>query len=536
MMTEIETTRRERIRTSWWMTVNWMSYVLKYSLYWEVVKLISMGLNDREIAIGQVMIIGIPLLLMQIIHNGARYMLEGIINESIKKLYEKLIEKMVYYKVDFFVERTEKIKKIWFYLNSVESLLGKLVIDLPEIVMFMIYYIIVIMNISLKLKDMRIYIFPICSMMSMVVTCSLSRKQYYYQKQMSELYYEMKGRVLETMKNIKHVKLNSAERDEIKRMTESYELYDKNRSETRKIGMIMRGISEIIKNIIMLMPVTLTYLYGEMAEKIYMTYMTWKLYGKLLDLREINNYYNWIVPKIKNMEQIINYEEIEKPELKIKSSNELKDNNIIFYNVNFSYDGQKEVLTDVNFTFERGRINLLLGANGSGKSTLMNLLLRLYDLRTEKDRNIIYYKGKNINSMSLKELRQSITFVSKEVTLKEGTVWENITYGCENEEQVEQGCELLNCREWVRKNREVLVGPWGRRILGGDKKKIQLINAISRNTEVIIFDEPTNTLDAEAIKWFITFIKNLKKNYNKTIIIISHDVRLRAHVDKIVNL
>lgn len=195
-------------------------------------------------------------------------------------------------------------------------------------------------------------------------------------------------------------------------------------------------------------------------------------------------------------------------------------------------------MKNISFKLVHNQINLLLGPNGSGKSTIIKLLLRLYELEESDNKNIIYYSGKNIKSMSLEELRNSITFVAQEPAIFNDTVWNNLTYGIEHisETQILNNCALLDSKEWIVEQKNKIAGFRGKELSGGEKKKIQLINSISRNTDVIIFDEPTNALDSNALKWFIGFVKKIKEDYKKTVIIITHDTRLTDVVDNVVTL
>lgn len=217
------------------------------------------------------------------------------------------------------------------------------------------------------------------------------------------------------------------------------------------------------------------------------------------------------------------------------------DNNIggiIYDNVTFSYDGTINVIRNLSFEFKDNKINLLLGPNGSGKSTLIKLLLRLYELENKENENNIYFRNVNVKDLSLKELRKKITFVSHEPHIFNESVLYNIKYGNENvaDNMIIELCDILYSREWLLQNKNNLAGFRGRNLSGGERKKIQLINAICRNSDVIIFDEPTNTLDSNALQWFNEFVINLRDNHHKTIVIITHDIRLKAVSDHTVDL
>jgi len=80
------------------------------------------------------------------------------------------------------------------------------------------------------------------------------------------------------------------------------------------------------------------------------------------------------------------------------------------------------------------------------------------------------------------------------------------------------------------------IGFMGNKLSGGEKKRVQLLNLTSKMTDVIIFDEPSNALDNSAINWFIKFVNMLKEKYGKTVIIITHDIRLKPLADNIIEM
>jgi len=126
------------------------------------------------------------------------------------------------------------------------------------------------------------------------------------------------------------------------------------------------------------------------------------------------------------------------------------------------------------------------------------------------DKNKIYFKGNDIKELTLRELRKRIVFVSQEPYIFNESILYNIKYGNEKvmDAKVIELCDIIYSRDWLLQNKDKSTGFRGRNLSGGEKKKIQLINAICRDAEVIIFDEPTNTLDSNAIIWFNEFIKS----------------------------
>ena len=289
------------------------------------------------------------------------------------------------------------------------------------------------------------------------------------------------------------------------------------------------GIIYVLKN--MFKPIDL----------IYLTINTGNFCYQIIQLKEIYNYYMKINPKVEIIYHMLSTDEkINNKNSQEQQTEQIDDNTggIIYDNITFSYDGSINVIKNLSFEFKDNKINLLLGPNGSGKSTLIKLLLRLYEIDSKEGVNNIYFRNVNIKDLNIKELRKRIVFVSQEPHIFNETVLYNIKYGNENvpDNMIIDLCDILYSREWLLQNKNNLAGFRGRNLSGGERKKIQLINAICRNSDVIIFDEPTNTLDSNALQWFNEFIINLKDNHHKTIVIITHDIRLKTVSDHIVDL
>ncbi len=114
----------------------------------------------------------------------------------------------------------------------------------------------------------------------------------------------------------------------------------------------------------------------------------------------------------------------------------------------------------------------------------------------------------------------------------------NVCYGYSDDydKRVFNYSDLLDLGEWIITNSNKKCGFMGKNLSGGEKKKVQLLNAICGQSKVIIFDEPSNALDKVALEWFKTFVKQLRDKYGKTIIIITHDARLMELSDHTVDM
>jgi ABC-type multidrug transport system fused ATPase/permease subunit len=492
----------------------------------------------------------VKLFIIHLLQHVVKYILEKLIMVGIKELFRNISKCIMYNTMDFFKKDVQnKINQIWLYLNNIETMMEKLLIDLPKILTFIIYYIYVIYAIY---PQAILLIIPI-NIFIVLALHPFSKKQYKLQKEKLQLDLDVKNKLLEATSNIEFVKLNNRENHEINRMHEAFTKFTNNKIEDRWMNSCIDLLSQLFNDflIIIIYSISVIFILKNLFKPVDLVYLainTGNFCYQIIQLKDIYNYYMKINPKIEIIYHILNTNETNIKETKSLQKIDKDDNNdndIIFKNITFSYDGNINVVSNLSFKFKDNKINLLLGPNGSGKSTLIKLLLRLYELDTINEdnninniNNIIYFKGVDIKNINIKELRKQIVFVSQEPYIFNDTVIYNIKYGNENvqEKIIIDLCDMLYSRDWLLQNKNKLAGFRGRNLSGGEKKKIQLINAICKDSDVIIFDEPTNTLDSNALKWFNEFIKVLRDKYKKTIIIITHDIRLKDDADHIVDL
>ncbi|ARF11720.1 ABC transporter [Klosneuvirus KNV1] len=485
----------------------------------------------------------IKLFLVHVFQSVIKYLLEKIITLGVRDLFRNIIKCVMHNTMEFFKKDTQnKINQIWSYITNIETMMEKLLIELPSIITFMAYYIYIIYSIY---PQAILFILPI-NLFVLLALHPFSRKQYKLQKEKLYLDLDVKNKLLEATSNIEFVKLNNRENHEISRIDNAFSRYTFNKIKDKWITNCIELLSYIFNDFLILViySVGIIYVLKNMfkpIDLIYLTINTGNFCYQIIQLKEIYNYYMKINPKVEIIYHMLSTDEkINNKNSQEQQTEQIDDNTggIIYDNITFSYDGSINVIKNLSFEFKDNKINLLLGPNGSGKSTLIKLLLRLYEIDSKEGVNNIYFRNVNIKDLNIKELRKRIVFVSQEPHIFNETVLYNIKYGNENvpDNMIIDLCDILYSREWLLQNKNNLAGFRGRNLSGGERKKIQLINAICRNSDVIIFDEPTNTLDSNALQWFNEFIINLKDNHHKTIVIITHDIRLKTVSDHIVDL
>ncbi len=191
----------------------------------------------------------------------------------------------------------------------------------------------------------------------------------------------------------------------------------------------------------------------------------------------------------------------------------------------FSY-GERLVLQDVAFSVKKGDKFGVTGANGSGKSTLIRLLCGLL----ENYRGNVTINGRELRELDPKLWRKHFAFVQQDPYLFEGSVIENIRIGnpAAREEDVRSVMEQLGILYLADRT----LSFHDTSLSGGEKQRISLARALLKGSDLLIFDEPSNNLDAAAVKWMADFIRECEK----TVIFISHDETLRQTADNVLCL
>lgn len=210
-----------------------------------------------------------------------------------------------------------------------------------------------------------------------------------------------------------------------------------------------------------------------------------------------------------------------------------KASSIRFEDVSFTYDGQREVLADINLDIPAGATVALVGQSGSGKSTMADMIPRFYDVTGGR----VCLDGKDIRDYSIHDLRSLMGIVSQEPILFNDTIEANITFGLDREasrEEIEQAARIANAHDFITVTEhgyKTVVGDRGCRLSGGQRQRISIARAILKNPPVLILDEATSALDSESEALVQQAIERLMKN--RTTLVIAHRLSTIRHADLI---
>ncbi|AXI27023.1 multidrug ABC transporter permease/ATP-binding protein [Gemella sp. ND 6198] len=202
------------------------------------------------------------------------------------------------------------------------------------------------------------------------------------------------------------------------------------------------------------------------------------------------------------------------------------------YNIeSFSYS-DKQVLSNIKFTLNKGQTLGIVGVTGSGKTTLLKLLLREHDIKKGE----IKIDGINIKKYKLSVLRSLMGYVSQEQMLFAMSIKENIRFADNNftDKQVENVAKLCGVYEDIvnmTDGFDTIIGEKGISLSGGQKQRLAMSRALIMNPEILILDDSLSAVDAKTENIILNNLKEERKG--KTTIITAHRLSAVVHADLI---
>jgi subfamily B ATP-binding cassette protein MsbA len=246
----------------------------------------------------------------------------------------------------------------------------------------------------------------------------------------------------------------------------------------------------------------------------------------------VNKYYMYegTINNVKSFNSLLNFEK----KLSLESQNVVLTNltKVELHNYTFMI-GNKKILDDISFSFNRSEVVGIVGPSGSGKSFLINTLMLLYPTINKMEIN-----GFNISKINIPALRHKIGYVAQESVIFNDSLFNNITLWDKKNEQTlikfneaikNSGLEILF--QTLQYNEDTIINSGGSNLSGGERQRISIARELYKNVDIIYMDEPTSSLDNNSEDAFIKLLETMKGKI--TLIIVAHRLNTLRMADKI---
>ena len=210
----------------------------------------------------------------------------------------------------------------------------------------------------------------------------------------------------------------------------------------------------------------------------------------------------------------------------------VREAELSFEHIDFSYEANRQILFDVNFTVAAGTTTAVVGHSGSGKSTLARLLFRFYDV----DKGAIQIDGQDIREVTQISLRKAIGIVPQDTVLFNDSIAYNIAYGRPgaSQDEIEAAARAAYIHDFILSlpaGYETTVGERGLKLSGGEKQRVAIARTLLKNPAILVFDEATSALDSQAEQAIQAQLKEIARD--RTTLVIAHRLSTIADAHQI---
>uniref|UniRef100_UPI0040568DC4 ABC transporter ATP-binding protein n=1 Tax=Alistipes sp. TaxID=1872444 RepID=UPI0040568DC4 len=201
-------------------------------------------------------------------------------------------------------------------------------------------------------------------------------------------------------------------------------------------------------------------------------------------------------------------------------------------NIHFTYDGEKQVLSNISLKIKKGETVALVGPSGGGKSTLSELLPRFYDPQQGE----VLLDGIDLREYTQESIRDHMSVVAQDTILFNDTIAANIGMGRPGAtpEEIIEAAKIANAHDFIMEcpeGYETNIGDRGMKLSGGQRQRLSIARAVLKNPEILILDEATSALDTESEMLVQEALNNLLKG--RTSVVIAHRLSTIHNADKI---
>ncbi|NER10306.1 ATP-binding cassette, subfamily B, MsbA [Muriicola jejuensis] len=465
-------------------------------------------------------------LLTKILSVQAQYM--------ISELRAQVQHKILSLPIRFFdnTKSGELVSRIMTDVEGVRNLIGTGLVQLVGGTITAVVALLLLLNISVSMTLFALIplaIFAVVALKAFKIIRPIFRNR-------GKINAEVTGRLTETLGGIRVIKGFNAEEQEHDIFKDGvHRLYQNVKksltatavmtsSSTFLLGVATTGIMGIGGYKIMTGVLTL----GEFLE---FTFLLGLMIAPIVQMSNIGSQLSEALAGLDRTEELMNLPEEEDPVERTLRPNHLQGH-MVFENVTFAYEEEKEVLHDISFEVEPGSVVALVGSSGSGKSTIAGLAASFLKPQSGK----ITVDGYDLSKMVLKNYRKHLGVVLQDDFLFEGTIQENILFPRPHatESELQNAVKSAYVDEFTDRfedGLDTLIGERGIKLSGGQRQRIAIARAILADPRILILDEATSNLDTESEGLIQQSLAALTKG--RTTIVIAHRLSTIRKADQI---
>lgn len=352
------------------------------------------------------------------------------------------------------------------------------------------------------------------------------------------------SRLVEQLKHVKNIKMNSSYEKMAERTSDSFETYRHSAIKSQKVNYLYNGLDGIVSTIaqiILFVSGGIAVMTGNFTIGMFTIFTIYfkMMLGSSKFFFGLGASYQQVLVSHDRIKEILEQNVESNGNINIDKVNKIELHDLCFSYKKTDKQGntdEHDVLFNVNECFEKGNIYAISGGNGKGKSSFISLLSGMY---VNKYKGRISYDGVDIHDIDMISARKNLFgFTEQEPILISDSIRYNIEYNESNDVNrkiLRTFIDILNMREFISKRTlNYEINENNTNISGGEKQKISILKVLLKSPSILIFDEPTSALDTATIENFVSYLCSIKKD--KIIIIITHDENVKSCCDKIIRL
>ncbi len=393
---------------------------------------------------------------------------------------------------------------------------------------------------ALLIIDLRIFLYIL--IMTIIIGIAVHKKEVLKNKKDKEFRKEnenVSGFVGELVRGVRDIKMLNAEKSFIKEFNAKLIHLNQTRYSKGKVNREYSFLIGFLQDFFDFSVITLiVYLLVKQELTVAVAII---VYNYSRNITYIVDSYSYLLEGLKDFNlsttrifEIINSEKYPKEEFGNISKKDIYGN-FEFNNINFSYNEDFPVLSNLSFKVDAYKTVAFVGKSGSGKSTIFNLLCKMYN----PDSGTITIDGINIQELDKDSIRGNITIINQNPYIFNLSIKDNLRLVKENltEEEMVEACRIACLEEFINdlpNGYDTIVGEGGINLSGGQRQRLAIARALVQKSKIILFDEATSALDNVTQTKIQQAIENLQGNY--TILIIAHRLSTIVNSDYILFL